>query len=460
MKYTSVPATLFMVFAAACASEPTGPIPGAIAVFMRTSGGDPYDDKMMVVVDAGAPRPITAHGSIVFRPISPGTYTVALEGVAGNCTLNGPNPLSVTVPSGKTVDVAVAIDCATTGFQVTTRTTGYANPFNYQVLVDDPPVLNENPIGAVDPNGSLFVNRAPGTYAVTLAMPGPHCKVVSGQPITVDVSNRAVTPVHVEITCVPPVWPERIAYVAGSALNSPQPWITLANPDGSGAVELVIGHSPAWSPDGNRLVFSTTQCDYYGDCAGALVLMDPDVRQSVTLVGTSKGFDPAWAPSGDRIAFISLQSRLWVLGLDGSPAVEIPIPSAAVSKPTWSPDGRRIACLCSDARSFANVCVVNRDGSGLERLTTDDIAPDRPAWSPDGRRIAFSIGIGGNHQIAVMAADGSGLARITEGYDVAWSRDGTKLVFTRGDGLFTADVDGSHVKRLTTGFHYEPAWRP
>src|SRR4051812_1151748 len=116
MRYRSAAATLLVVLAPACANEPTAPQPGAISVTFRTSGGEPYDDKMVLLVGPALRRLVTANGSIVVRPISPGTYTVALEGLAGNCTVSGLFPLSVTVPSGKTVDVAVAIVCATTGF--------------------------------------------------------------------------------------------------------------------------------------------------------------------------------------------------------------------------------------------------------------------------------------------------------------------------------------------------------
>lgn len=454
MRYRSVAATLlFIVLAPACANEPTAPLPGAIAVTVQTSGGEPDDDRMTVVV-ASAVRGITVHSPITIPSLNPGTYTVALTGVAGNCTVTGPNPVSVTVPSGKTAEVSVALVCATTGFQITTRTTGYANPFSYPVLV------NDSPIEPIDPNGSLLDSRAPpGTYKVALTMPGDHCKVTGGQPVMVDVSNRAVTPVHFEIACVPPLRPEKIVYVAGQA-SSPQIWIALVNPDGSGAVNLELGHSPAWSPDGTRLVFSTTQCDYYYACYGTLVVLDPEVRRSVALYGAANGSSPAWAPSGDVIAFIDGQFRLMMVRLDGSPAVWVPVASAFVNKPAWSPDGRRIACVCTNSARLSTVCVVNRDGSGFERLTTDDITPDKPAWSPDGRRIAFTIWTGSSHQIAVMAADGSGLARLTNGFDVAWSRDGAKLIFARDDGLFTVDVDGSNVKRLTTGPVYEPAWRP
>ena len=87
------------------------------------------------------------------------------------------------------------------------------------------------------------------------------------------------------------------------------------------------------------------------------------------------------------------------------------------------------------------------------------------AWSPDGRSIALTSSTSPS-QIAVMAADGSRRRFIAFGADPAWSRDGTKLVFVArcsscsDDGLFEIDADGSNLKRLTTGHHIAPVWRP
>src|SRR5262249_37560837 len=106
MRYRSGAATLFLVSATACANEPTAaPQPGAIAVPVQTSGGEPYDNRMTLVVGQVARRPIAPHASVTVSSISPGAYTVALEDVAGNCSVTDPNPLSVSVPSGRTVDI-------------------------------------------------------------------------------------------------------------------------------------------------------------------------------------------------------------------------------------------------------------------------------------------------------------------------------------------------------------------
>ena len=74
------------------------------------------------------------------------------------------------------------------------------------------------------------------------------------------------------------------------------------------------------------------------------------------------------------------------------------------SKPSWSPDGRRIA-FASNREGSVKIYVMNTDG-GQQRNRTRDMHGDDPSWSPDGKHIAFVSERDGNKEIYTINADG------------------------------------------------------
>ena len=56
---------------------------------------------------------------------------------------------------------------------------------------------------------------------------------------------------------------------------------------------------------------------------------------------------------------------------------------------------------------------MNADGSGKRNLTRHPARDGRPSWSPDGRRIAFVSDRDGRLEAHVMNADGSGQRSLT-----------------------------------------------
>ena len=100
----------------------------------------------------------------------------------------------------------------------------------------------------------------------------------------------------------------------------------------------------------------------------------------------------------------------------------------AVSHPSWSADGQRIAFTAGSVRDSA-IYAINPDGSGLTKITDHPSGNFYPTWSPDASRMAFTSNRDGDWDIYVMQTDGSGVRQLVDspGLDdkPQWSPDGT-----------------------------------
>ena len=127
----------------------------------------------------------------------------------------------------------------------------------------------------------------------------------------------------------------------------------------------------------------------------------------------------------------------------------------------------------SEAAGNADIYRQRVGGRNPVNLTADSPAADTaPAFSPDGERIAFRSERDGGG-LFVMGSTGESVKRLTrEGFDPAWSPDGTQIVYATSDGqnpwnrdsmsrLRTVSVAGGEPRDLTKdGDAVQPAWSP
>jgi Tol biopolymer transport system component len=153
---------------------------------------------------------------------------------------------------------------------------------------------------------------------------------------------------------------------------------------------------------------------------------------------------PRWTPDGERIVFTSTRSgtpQLWQIAAAGGRPRRLRENRATEYQADVSPDGGRLAFLS------------NLDGP--ERLLVQDLRSGdvrelvrhgehtifgNPHWSPDGRTLAFSSNWRIGHQIYVVDVASGRQRRISPltsgGCEPRFSRDGRKLVYvSRGHML-------------------------
>jgi Tol biopolymer transport system component len=192
--------------------------------------------------------------------------------------------------------------------------------------------------------------------------------------------------------------------------------------------------------------------------------------------------DPSWHPAGDRLAWTYAPSDaggrrdVYLMSMTGKTfGSSVPVTRTRTvdeRQPTFSPDGTTIA-YTRGSLSSPEVWLVGADGRNARRVLTS--AYD-PAWSPDGRKLAFAR----NREIYTVDVTGRNLRRITNDTDTdgdaSWSPDGRRLVWASGAGssrgsyLWTGSAAGGAPRQVTfelEGEGYEdrnddvtPAWSP
>lgn len=239
-------------------------------------------------------------------------------------------------------------------------------------------------------------------------------------------------------------WSPDGRHVAFHRAEAPADGVYVVASDGATAPRLLDrGHSPSWSPDSARVVYSPS---VEGNPV-PLRVAARDGSSTTPIPGTAGGIDPAWSPDGTAIAYVQPRNGgLVVVHPDGSGRRVLATNARSLE---WSPDSRQVVFATSeivDGRDLARLRLVPRD-SAQPRVLAEFTHLSHVAFSPSGRDLAVSARQpGGTFDIyRVSVADG-GVQRLTssadDDFNPAWTASPFTVAFTR-----TPDGSDEHAPR-------------
>jgi Tol biopolymer transport system component len=260
--------------------------------------------------------------------------------------------------------------------------------------------------------------------------------------------------------------------------------IYVSDADGSDVTDLTSRYLdpvennqglPVWSPDSTQIAFDNDSND---PSMQGTYLMNAD---GTNIHKIADGGPPAWSPDGQSIVFAAAAGEgndIFSVSIDGSHLTRLTHMAAFESLPAWSPDGAQIAFIEDD-----QIAVMDTDGGNAHAITdlpNDGIGGFSPDWSPDGTTIEFEVFDGRSWNIYTVHPDGTGLRPLADGsgdeIQPVWSPDGSLIAYMaspHGSGgigdntgtydVYTARPDGTERTRVTTdagGAGGSLAWQP
>jgi serine/threonine-protein kinase len=253
----------------------------------------------------------------------------------------------------------------------------------------------------------------------------------------------------------------RLVYVTGGTsdrdVRSMVVWRGLAGDERVLMAEPGSYRDLRFSPDGRRLAYADFPAGSLGSGTDLWVSdLQRDVK--VRLASAASGeWRPVWTADGRDIIYADTAGGILRVRADGSGApVKLTTTTASQVPVSISPDGKYLA-YHEDRDFTADIWILPLDPAGPPRKFFEGPAAETlPVFSPDGQWIAYTSNESGSPQLYVRpfpTADAKWQVSSTGTLDEhAWSPDGTKLYFRRGDGssLMVAPIS-SRTTQLEVG---------
>ena len=207
---------------------------------------------------------------------------------------------------------------------------------------------------------------------------------------------------------------------------------------------------PRYSPDENRIAV-----DILDLASGNIDIWIYDVRRGIR---TRLTFDstisiaPCWSPDGNRIAFTSHGDSIWETYIKDASGAQPARRVAATPRNTyvtcWSPDASYLAYIIPDSSGKNDIGILDLEQDSVIRRFTETPFKEVPQdFSSDGRWLAYTSDESGGDEVYVTSfpnPTGKWQISLAGGTRPRWGAKDTELYYVdESDRIMVAQVDGS-----------------
>ena len=241
---------------------------------------------------------------------------------------------------------------------------------------------------------------------------------------------------------------------------------------------------PMWSPDGSRIAFLSDRRLGRPGVAWAqeiphLYTMAPDGSAMRDLTPEHRNllhYPPQWSADGEWLAFVTFEyvpgRQVRFINVIRTDGTELRRLAAAVSGPSWAPNGQRLAFAQADETAVTLV-TMEADGSDVRPVTT--VEPwwqkgssssrnplhawiETVAWSPGGTKIL--VRPNGDQPAFVADVDLPHRTSVGVSQAAAWAPDGARLVLLEPTHVVTVSADGRRLGTIARWLKSDETWHP
>ena len=362
-KYTPIVCSLTLILFVACGGDnsPTNSNPdtestvtsGTLDLTISSTGSDIDEDGYVLSINDTSSQNVQTDEKVTISDLSEGNHQVELSDLSKNCSVNGDNPVTISITAGQTTTNTLSVDC--------------------KDILENEIAFHSNRDGDYE----IFVMNANGSNPRQLTNNSYSDK----QPV---ISHDGM----------------KIAFT--SSRNGTHS-IFVMNADGSN-IQKVTDYTPprydkpvtlSWSLDDRKLIYS------------GIYQINIDGSDKETI---QEGIDPHYSPNGEKIAMVD-EPLLYTMNYDGTGLKQITTYNSKIDTvrfPRWSPDGDKFVVSHLE-EGYYNIYTINTDGTGGTHVFGRKYEEEKfPSWSPDGQYLIFETDRDNNKEIYRINSDGSG----------------------------------------------------